>query len=212
MCIPLVISISFGTLIITQNRCANGIELAINLMKKLSLIVAVIIGLMIVSSCSSSRSLIPQARNSVKTVSFDELNLTSNDYDILDRIEASATIKVEISGSNYIISDAQQTFSLEYMNNPSKPGSLTLQKFKGIVRTGYLAREDGQASIDNPDEIARRLAIYRLINLVREQGGDGVIEPVISTNVEEMESGWGKTTVVYQTTVSGKVVRLKTTK
>ena len=84
-----------------------------------------------------------------------------------------------------------------------------------MIRGGFLS---GFSKIDltDPEDIARRIALYRLINLVREQGGDYVIEPVYSINAEgeSINKAFGnkKITITYMTTVSGKAIRLKTTK
>ena len=57
-----------------------------------------------------------------------------------------------------------------------------------------------------PHWIVRRLAIYRLINAAKIAGGDGVIEPLISTNVEQ---GKSNRDIVYKTTVSAKLIKIK---
>lgn len=171
------------------------------------------IAVMVISSCSSSRSLIPQAKNMVNTVYFDELNLTSKDYEILDRIEASSRIVVEMDNKSFNITDPDGTFKMAFVLD-KKTGKMVLSNMEGVVRAGYLStREMGTLNLDSPDEIAHRMAIYRLVNLVKEQGGDGILEPVISTNVEGVEQGGlfsSKITVTYFTTVSGKVIRVKT--
>ena len=165
------------------------------------------------SSCSSSRVLIPQATNMVKAVSFDELNLTGKDYEILDRVEASSRIIVELTKDSYTVKDPDGTFEFEFKKD-KKTGAFTLEDFDGVVRAGYLLSRDRSENdvMAYPDQIAHRIAIYRIVNLVKEQGGDGIIEPVISTAVEGTESRFGHTTITYLTTVSGKVVRLKTSK
>ena len=170
--------------------------------------------MMVFSSCGSSRrSLIPQAVNMVKAVSFEELNLTGKDYVILDRIESTARIEVTISSNVFIVKDPDGTFLLSFVKDKNT-NDWVLQKFEGVVHAGYLLGRDNSTSMrfDSPDEVAHRIATYRIINLVKEQGGDGIIEPVITTNMEGEKSRFGTTTVTYVTTVSGKVVRLKTTK
>ena len=58
----------------------------------------------------------------------------------------------------------------------------------------------------HPHWIVRRLAIYRLINAAKVAGADGVIEPIISTNVAQ---GRRSRDIVYKTTVSAKLVKIK---
>lgn len=180
-------------------------------MKKIFFAFAGVFALMVLSSCSSTRLFVPQATNMAKAVSFEELNLTGKDYEIIDRIEASARIEVTMTNSSCTIKDTEGSFSLNFTKD--KNGEMILKSFEGVVRAGYLlSREQGYSDINSPNEIAFRMAMYRIINLVREQGGDGIIEPVISTNVEKSSSLFGKTTCTLLTTVSGKVVRLKNTK
>lgn len=157
-------------------------------------------------------SLIPQAVSTVKSVSFDELNLTNKDYAILDRIEASARIEMTISNDEYSVKDPEGSFELEFARDPNT-GKFVLNDFEGVVRAGFLT--SGKFSeIDprRPEEIAHAMAMYRIINLIKEQGADGIIEPVFSTNIEQTSSHRGRVTVTYLTTVSGKAVRLNTTK
>lgn len=163
----------------------------------------------LLASCGSSRSLMPMAVNTVNTVSLDELNLTNKDYEVLNRAEAQASIVVKIDANSYTIEDPEGTFQLNY----SKSGdNITLKEYKGVIRAGYLARDYGSIDLSKPDDIVRRIAIYRLINLCKEQGGDGIVEPVISTNVEETKSGWSSSIVTFQCTVSGRIIKLKNTK
>ncbi len=50
------------------------------------------------------------------------------------------------------------------------------------------------------------MALYRLVNLAREYGADAVIEPTISTNVEQT----GTRSITYKSTVTAKIIKLKT--
>ena len=79
------------------------------------------------------------------------------------------------------------------------------------MKLGYLSRGINGLSgvgIMTPEELSRRMAIYRAINMVQQYGADGIIEPTVSTNVEEVK----KDVVVYKTTVTGKIIKLKTNK
>ena len=178
-------------------------------MKKGFVIVIALLSLILITSCSSSRSLIPKAVNTVKTVSFKELNLTNKDYSILDRVEVSATILVDISPNSYTIHDEANSFRLLYTKNKDQ---INLTAYEGVIRAGYLAQDYQTVDLQSPEDLVRRLAIYRLINLVQEQAGDGIIEPIISTNIEEKKTSWNNSTIILNTTVSGKVVVLKTSK
>ncbi len=81
-------------------------------------------------------------------------------------------------------------------------------KHDSILKLGYLQNDYQRTAIDikHPEEVVRQLAIYRLINVAREYGADALIEPTISTNVEQT----GKRTITYKSTVTAKILKLKT--
>lgn len=184
-------------------------------MKKYALLFSSILLVVLFSSCNTTQSsYLPQVTSMVKAVTFNELNLTDKDYEILDRIEATAIVHVTISGNSFIVDDPDGQFHVEYTKDP-QTGSMILKSFDGVIRAGYLTREYSSGDQNYPEDIARKLAIYRLINLVREQGGDGVIEPVIATNFDGMNTRGlirSETKLTYIATVSGKLVRLKSSK
>ena len=82
-----------------------------------------------------------------------------------------------------------------------------IDEVKGIVRIGLLKndymREDLYLEAD-PYWFSRNMAIYRLINAAKMAGADGIIEPIVSTNVEQV----GRK-IIFKTTVSGKLIKLK---
>ena len=181
-------------------------------MRKLFFYLLLIGSVAFLSSCEGTQKMfLPQTSSMVKAVSFKELNLTGKDYEILNRIEATATLNVAITSSSMIVDDPDGLFHLEYFTDP-KTGIMSLKKFSGIVRTGYLTRELNTDDGNTPEALVRKMAVFRLINLVREQGGDGIIEPVVSTDFEDVSEGGlikSKTKLTFRATVSGKVVRLK---
>ncbi len=157
-------------------------------------------------ACSSStKVLMPKAISTLNSVQFKELNLTSNDYEILNTIESTARVNVTMDAKSYTISDPDGSFSLEYAKVNE---TLQLQKYTGILTIGYLSNETGNLDM-TPEDIVRKIAIYRIIQMTKELGGDGVIEPVITMNIEQTKSGWNSATITYLTTVSAKVVKLK---
>ncbi len=168
------------------------------------------IGMILISSCGSTqRTVIPQAVNTVSTVTFRDLNLKTGDYYLLNKVNADATINVEYKSDDHIqIQCVEDDFTLIYKKD--KTGAWTIDKFSGVARMGYLTNDDRNmsTSLYNPEDIVRRLAIYRLINSVQQQGADGLIEPTISTNVVQT----GKKTVTFTTHAEGKLIRLKSTK
>lgn len=170
-------------------------------MKKL-LIIALIA--FVTTSCAQRDLMIPKAVNTVNSVRLSELNLDRKDYKILNTATAEATIMYteNSTGTSIKIVSENNEFILNYVLGKNGWSC----KYSGIVKFGYLANDYGISSdILQPEEVARRLAIYRLINTVKQNGADGVIEPVISTNV----SSKGRV-VTYKTTVSAKMIVLNT--
>ncbi len=174
--------------------------------------VAFVIILATMASCASQMRIMPKAVNTVNTIHFDELNLERGHYIVSNTITTDASIVYVSTAKHVNIRESQNEFELNFVQgkviNPLDPNSgLTLYNFEGVLRLGYLTNDDANgAAINylNPEDLARRLAIYRLINLAKEQGADGVIEPVVSTNIEQQ----GKM-LVFTTTVSAKCVKIK---
>lgn len=158
------------------------------------------------TSCGMMKpKIIPRAINTVNTVALSELNLERNDYRILNTVSSEATITCEFGSGKVEIKDESGEFELHYTINN---GVWTYNKHEGVMKLGYLARDysDTNNGLLLPEEIARRVAIYRLINSVQQNGADGIIEPTVSTNIEQVS----KKVVVYKSTVTGKVIKLKT--
>lgn len=172
----------------------------------LSGIVLTILSSLMLSSCA--KSIIPTAKSTINAVSLDELNLQRADYEIINTIEASATIEAKVYGKGYTLSDPNGDFKIEIKKTGNIFGGIStteIKSHKGILRLGYLANDYDDYQRNDPEDIARKLAVYRLIALAKEQGGDGVIEPIINMSIEE--TAWNKYT--YYCTVSAKAIKLK---
>ena len=180
-------------------------------MKKKQLIVFALVCAFVstmTTSCISLQTTVPpKAINTVNPVSLDELNLKREDYQILQTITAESNVILNYKSSTDIeIKDEAGEFKVkcQIIN-----GTIFFKEQEGVMKLGYLSRDYTSSSTPlHPEEIVRRTAIYRLINTAQENGADGVIEPTISTNIEQV----GKNSVMYKTTVSGKIIKLKTDK
>uniref|UniRef100_UPI00405716C8 hypothetical protein n=1 Tax=Alistipes sp. TaxID=1872444 RepID=UPI00405716C8 len=176
-------------------------------MKKLLFLAALA---MTITSCSVQQvqrtQIIPKAISTVNTASFNELNLERADYEILNTLTAEAVINrsENNNGTKIKIEEANGEFHLNYQQNNF--GSWEC-KYSGIVKLGYLANDYNYEANDliYAENIARRLAIYRLINLSQEYGADGIIEPTVAIAVEQIGD-----TIIYKATVVAKIVKLKT--
>lgn len=165
--------------------------------------------ILLVVSTSCSQVILPRAINTVNAVSLDELNLVRSDYKILNTVTADALVYYSTSADGKIVTIQcpEDNFALKYIKTKKGWNS----EFKGVAKMGYLANDymDSNSEMVSPEDVARRLAIYKLINEVKLSGADGVIEPIISTNVE---SGKNAREIVFKTSVSAKIIKLNTNK
>lgn len=168
-------------------------------MKKLVYIAVTLIGL---TSCGVQSVIIPKATNTVSTASFKDLNLARADYEILNTITAEAVIiseeKSNMNGQNLTLTEENNEFELKFYDDRIE--------HKGIVRLGYLASDYtyDPDELRSAESLARRLAIYRLINIAQQNGADGIIEPTVSTAVEQV----GNKTIRLKTTAVAKIIKL----
>lgn len=180
-------------------------------MKRINVILALCFASLL-TSCGSTTSVLPKAINTVNAISLKELNLVNGDYQILNNVTAEATIVYsESKYGGFKIECPEEDFTIEYF--AGLKGQMGY-KASGIVKLGYLHNDHitSTGTYPHPEEIARRLAIYRLINMVKLEGADGVIEPVISTNIDNGEGKKKMKEVIFKTTVSAKLVKLNVRK
>lgn len=177
---------------------------------KLFFLCLIVMGL---SSCGSMRvpvsksSMIPKAINTVNSVSLQELNLKHGvDYKILNTVTSEAVVTYSVSGNVTLIQEANGEFALSFITD-KKTGEQSV-KCDGVARYGFLSKDYGSTQFsDNPEYVSRNLAVYRLINAVKVANADGVIEPLISSNVEQH----GKS-IIIKTIATAKLVKLNTDK
>lgn len=159
------------------------------------------------ASCSpAKRVIMPRAVNTVNTAPLADLNLERKDYEVLNTISAEAMVNYSYDkrGAKTQIIDRDGEFSMKFTTG--KFGIVC--KHNGILKLGYLQNDYQGTTTDitQPEEVVRRLAIYRLVNIAREYGADAIIEPTVSTNVEQT----GKNLITYKSTVTAKIIKLKT--
>lgn len=171
--------------------------------KILSYSVVLFVAIALLSSCKSrSKLMIPIAMNTVNSVTLQELNLKhGNDYKILNTISATGVVEYHGTSSYATIKEENGEFKLAYSRN--KEGDLEVT-CDGIARFGFLSNDYGNPDLfESPLYVSRNLAIYRLINACKVAGADGVIEPVISTNVEQVGRN-----IIFKTTATAKLIKL----
>lgn len=179
--------------------------------KKLFLTVSLVACMCLMTSCGGPskmvQRIVPTAVNTVNSVGLNELNLQhGTDYRIVNTVTADATVfySTKKKGQVVILEEENGECWLEYKFD-SEQEKWGLIDFEGVARFGFLSNDEGKISNlrENPESMARYIAIYRLINESRVRGADGIIEPVISTNVGERD---GK--IAFRTTASAKLMKL----
>lgn len=180
-----------------------------SLFVKSSLIFATIL---MMTSCFGIKSAkpdleMPIAINTVNSVGLEELNLKHGaDYTIMNTVSADATVLyiMQQKGKQIKISEGNGEFEIVWTRDEAT-GRMCRTDFKGIARFGFLNNTYGGVSTKeiSPEFIATSLAKYRLISLAKARGADGVIEPIISTNVEDNNG-----IIVLKTTVTAKLMKL----
>lgn len=181
------------------------------MLKKVSYLFAVAIVAVAFSSCRSV--VVPKAVNTVHPVGWEELNLVRKDYIILNTTTAEASVTYHQTSKTIKIADANGEFSAIFKKAKvrgalgQKEEAWLIHDVNGIARLGFLNNdynvEETYLRCD-PSWFSRNAAIYRLINAVKVAGADGIIEAIISTNIEQVGRN-----IVFKTTVSGKLIKLK---
>lgn len=178
-------------------------------MDKRNLFLAAVTLLMTVmfTSCKSEKSLIvPRSVSTVSAIPMAGLNLAKGDYEILNTVTETAGITAKYDGYTIKIQSTDGDFAYTFRLDGGK--GWTLASFKGTASFGYLMT-DMNEHVDMPDaeEFARRVAISRLIDQVKDYGGDGVLEPVTTCHANNVDNK----TVEYTATVSAKIVKIHPT-
>lgn len=153
--------------------------------------------------------IIPTAVNTINSVRLSELNLKhGTDYTIVNTITAEATViySEQRKGQQVTIREENGEFRIVYTFD-SEQEKWYRTDYDGVARFGFLNNDDYNESysMTDPEYVVRNIAIYRLINASKVRGADGIIEPVISTNVEQRGRD-----IVFKTTAMGKLIKLKT--
>lgn len=172
--------------------------------KKLFLAAFTMIVAVLFSSCSSEKSLIvPRSVSTVSSIPMAALNLKKGDYEILGTVTESACIIAKYNDNSLKIQSNDGEFSYTFKFN-NKTG-WNLDNFNGTASFGYLMTDmNDHVQMPDAEEFARRVAIARLIEQVKDYGADGVLEPVITAHANNA----GKNTVEYTATVSAKIIKI----
>lgn len=153
-------------------------------------------------------SIIPTtAISNMPTITIKDMNLNRNDYTILKTISATAIVNSDNKRSSRTIYEENKEFKLVYdIVKIDGKRYLEYESCEGVIRLGYIGSTNIYNSESNyipAEEIVRRLALYRLINLAKEYGADALFEPTITTTATSS----GKT-LIYKTEASAKLIKI----
>jgi hypothetical protein len=181
--------------------------------RKSLILFLIIVGIgMFISSCMGPQMV---GRSTINTVNWIELNLDRNNYEVLNRVTATATVTYDATNRKKpkIIGENNE---FQIVMKPWGP----VIDF-GVLKLGYLTGDIGRTSEvrkgfgkkagivtiipTDPEMVARQLAAYRIINEAKALGADALIEPIISSDVASV----GKRVSVIKTTISAKAVVIK---
>lgn len=178
-------------------------------MNKSKLFLAVIaLVLSMMTSCTGVRNLIvPHSVSTIDAVPAAALNLAKGDYDILASVTETASVTAKYTGKSLTIQSGDGDFAYLFTFD-KKTAGWTLKKFKGTANFGYLQSDVRNfESMPEAEEFARRVAIARLIETVKDYGADGVLEPIVTTRA----SNSGNNMVEYQASVTAKIIKIHPT-
>lgn len=163
--------------------------------------------MLMLASCSGTRNLVvPHAVSTADAIPATALNLKKGDYDILNTISESASVTAKYSGKSLKVTSGDGDFSYFFAYNAKSGWSL--KSFSGSANFGYLLNENScMDEMPQAEEFARRVAIAKLIEQVKDYGADGVLEPIVTTRV----SNAGHNTIEYQATATAKIVKIHST-
>lgn len=160
------------------------------------------------SSCGGARNLlIPHAVSTGPVSTIHDLGLKSGQYDILNTVTETASVRCEYKGNTIRIVSGDGEFSYKFSFDEKK--GWHLDSFQGAAALGYFATdiENVTSDVPRPEEFSRRVAMAKILKAVTDYNADGIVEPVVTTNATNA----GDRTVEYTSTVRAKLVTVKPT-
>ncbi len=175
--------------------------------KKIFLAALTVLAAVGLSSCNSEKSLIvPRSVSTASAIPTAALNLTKGDYEILNTVTENASVTAKYNGKDLKIQSGDGEFSYNFEFD--KKTGWKLKSYSGSASFGYLMTDmNDHVLMPDAEEFARRVAIARLIEQVKDYGADGVLEPVVTAHANNVS----KNTVEYTATVSAKIIKIHPT-
>ncbi len=162
-----------------------------------------------ISSAMAQSVLIPTtAISTMPVASMDNISQGRKEYTILNTITATAIVQSDNNKNHRTIFEENKEFTLVYdIEKREEKRYLEYSECEGVLRLGFLggtAVYSSDATYLPAEEIVRRLALYRLINLAKEYGADALLAPTITTTATS-----NKKLLTYKSEVSAKIIKIK---
>ncbi len=156
----------------------------------------------------AQESLIPTtAISNMPSISFRNLNLNRNDYNVLKTISSTAVVSSDLSKRKRTISEINGEFKITYkFVKINGKRYLEYDDCDGVIRLGYIGGTgvyNSDSDFLSAEEIVNRLALYRLISLAKEYGADALFEPTITTTAAAT-----KNSVTYNAEAFAKLIKI----
>lgn len=145
----------------------------------------------------------------MQTVDFNELNLTHDDYTVMENVTGVAEIICVQKRWSVTFTDADNSFSVKFKRNWYGRYNVK-KKHTGIMKMGYFDDMPkfepfyAASPLELTEKFANRMAMFQIVEAAQQTGADGIIQPTVSSTVRQVS----KHTYIYKTTVVAKAIRL----
>lgn len=162
--------------------------------------------LILLTSCYSGKPIIkPMTYASMSSINISDLNLQAKDYEILDTETVEVKLKYYFPENNFgpKITDLNNEFCLFYnIYTGWDIGSY------GEFKLGYLSEDLKKNNVItnmSVEELAQRVATYRLLETAFKKGADAVLEPNMLLKIDYEDISTKYCTV----TLRAKLIKIK---
>ena len=168
--------------------------------KTIKSFITLILCSMLIASCGTARTMAPISKVSLSST----YSLQQNDYEVLDKISATATVAYTSKKGLIVVKSQSGEFINVCKITNLGPRYLT-NKSKGTLKYGYIADLNlGTPNQCDGQSMASFLAAHKLISKVQTSIGDNVVAPTIDISEEEIPGG-----IAYRVVITAKLIKIK---
>ncbi len=164
----------------------------------------------------------PVAQSTMPLLAVNALQ-DANRYEIGEEVRVMSSVSAEsdvLQQPYYVtkVSSTDGSFSFARLQARAGGALNSFTEANGVVTVGTLGYTGGLESaqlVGSPEEIAKKVAIYKLIEEARKKGADALLEPIITTEVKSVETRSGANAYIvngpklYTTEIVAKIVKIK---